>query len=90
MCDGANVQGESCHQVSISEGPTEIVITSKHGEVTSWFPGAGWLKAAEAYPLAALEAGGLQSGCRQSQVSLKALGRTCALPLSLLPGYVCA
>ena len=90
MYNGANIQGESRHQVSISEGPTEIVITSRHGEVTSWFPRAGWLKAAQVYPLTALEAGGLKSGCEQSQVSLKALGRTCALPLSLLPGYVCA
>ena len=90
MYDGANIRGESHHQVSISEGPTEILITSRPWEVTSWLPRAGWLKAAEVYTLTALEAGGLQSGCRQSQDPLKALGRTCSPPFSLLPGCVCA
>ena len=88
--DGANVHGESRHQVSINEGPAEIVITSRHGEVTSWFPGAGWLKAAEVYPLTAL--GGWRPEIRVSAEPgfPEGSGKSCSLPFSLLPGCVCA
>ena len=79
--DGANVHGESCHQVSICKGPMETLITTRHWEVTYWFPRAGWLKTTEVYSLTVLEAGSLKSRCRQSRASPEGSGGDSALCL---------